>query len=79
MYIFRKKVKGFKHRSSLGHNKKSENFDTGILEEGALYKSLNVKKKTPDEKQPWKTIHEVMEDDYFNESKVKNSKEFLMK
>ena len=50
-----------------------------ILEEGALEKALNVEMKTPDRKQQCKTIYEVIEYDYSYGSKIKFSKEFLMK
>ena len=46
---------------------------------GALEKALYVEKKTPYGKKLWKTIYEVIKDDYFDESKLKNLKEFLMK
>ena len=55
-----------KHIKQGGDNKNYD-FDMDILEEGALEKALNVKKKTPDEKNPWKTINEVIDDDYFDE------------
>ena len=38
-----------------------------------------MKKKTPDGKQQRKKMYEVIEDDYFDGSKVKFQKEFLMK
>ena len=31
-----------------------------IIEEHALYKSLNVEEKTPDGTKPWKTMYEVI-------------------
>ena len=40
-----------------------------ILDKGALEKSLNIEKRTPDFKKPRKKIYEVLEDDYFDESK----------
>ena len=42
-----------------------------ILGEGATEKALNVKKKTQYGKEPQKTMYEVIEDDYFYESKVR--------
>ena len=50
-----------------------------ILEEGAIEKTLNIKNKTPDEKNPWKNIYEVIEDKYSDESKVKPPKYLLTK
>ena len=50
-----------------GHDKKNDSSDMEIIEKGTLEKALNVKKKTPDEKNPWKTINEVIDDDYFDE------------
>ena len=45
-----------------------------VPEEGDPDTALNVRKNTPDGKQPRKKIFEVTEDDYFNELKVKTPK-----
>ena len=61
-----------------GGDKKNDSFDIEIIEEGSLEKALNAEKKTPYGKPPsglfWGNIN-----DYFDETKVKYPKEFLMK
>ena len=41
-----------------------------ILEKGAIDRALNVEKKTPHEEK-CRTIYNIIEGNYFNESKVK--------
>ena len=60
-----------------GGDRKNDDFDMDIIEYCALEKALNVKNKTLERKHGY--IYEEIEDYYFNESKVKFPKEFLMK
>ena len=50
-----------------------------ILEECDLDQALDSENKNPDEKPPWKTIYELIEYEYFDESRVKPPKQFLTK
>ena len=43
----------------VGENK-NDDFDMDIIEEGALEKALNIKKKTPGFKKKRKTIYEII-------------------
>ena len=52
-------------------NKKNDDIAMEIIEEGDPEKALNAKSKTQYVKQPQRTIYEVIENDYLNESKVK--------
>ena len=49
-----------------------------IIADDVLDKTLMFKKKT-DAKQPWKTINEIIEDEYFEQYDVKFPKEVLLK
>ena len=60
-------------------DKKNDNFDMYILEYGDIEKALNVKNQTQYGKQPWKQIHQLIDDEYFNESKLKFSQQFFVK
>ena len=73
--------KSFQRRKDTkeGGDDKNDDFDMEILEKGPPQKTLNTENKDPDEKYPRKTIYEVIEDDYFDESYVNILKKFLTK